>query len=130
MNRRLLLPAAFLLGLAPLTRAAEADPYLPDDARGVAHLNVRAALDAAFVKKYLREWVRTAVQGGGGALPRLLADFGLDPLRDVDRITLAWPGNLTTEHAVAVVRGRFDPAKVRAAAAARAKTHPDALKLL
>jgi hypothetical protein len=118
-------PAA---GPPPASTAAGVDPLTPGDACVLLVVDVRQLLAAPLVKKH-------ALEGIGKALARservgeALRAAGLDPLRDVDTLTLAVSGDWPHPHVLAVVRGRFDPAKARAAATDYARHNPAELQL-
>lgn len=128
MRARLLFAGAALALLLPTAaRAADADPLVPADAQFVAVAQVRALLDAPAVQKHLGKRVAES-------LPRaregadLLAALGVDPRKDVDRLTVAGPLTLEADKVLLVVRGRFDPDKVAAAADDLAKKSPEILR--
>ncbi len=60
---------------------------------------------------------------------KLLRAAGLDPLKDIDSIAVSTSGNpMAGGKLLVVVRGDFDPDKVRMAAEDYAKKHPGRLK--
>ena len=69
-------------------RAADVDPYLPDDTEAVITINVRQIFDAALFKKEARDALAKAMEERGGPLKHL-KDLDLDPQKDVDSIVLA-----------------------------------------
>ncbi len=95
--------ASLLLLAASSAGAADADPLLPPDTQLAAGVQVRALLDSALGKKYLKEYL--AAQGKG---------LGIDPLPDIDHLTLTGPSGLEKEKMLLIVRGRFDPMKIEA----------------
>jgi hypothetical protein len=93
--------------------------YLLDDADFVAVLNVRQVLDSPLFKKAIAGKLDELLRDPKVAAS--LKDFGLDPMKDIDRICLAvgqsgrrqdrpWSG------AFFVVQGRFDKARLETAA--------------
>jgi hypothetical protein len=115
--------------------AAESDKYLPADTELVIRLNVRQMLDTPALKndKDALERTRKIVQ-------RLLADYepalkhldagGVDVYRDLTALTMALPGDSDTDKAFIVLDGKFDPAKLQAAAEAAAKKPDAGLKIV
>jgi hypothetical protein len=114
--------------LATAACAADVDHYVPDDVGLIVQVNVRKALEAPLTKKYALEQLHDAlhkhadVQGALDALE-------IDPFRDLHSVTIAGTPSDGQFKGVAIVRGRFDPAKVRAAAEQFAREHSDELKL-
>lgn len=106
---------------------AEPDRLTPADAGVVAAVNVRQLLTAPLVRKHALEELKR-ILNRDDRMVKLLGQAGLDPLKDVDTITVAAVGDLPNPRLVGVVRGRFDPAKVQAVAADFAKQNPDKLK--
>lgn len=128
MSRRLLI-LAFVITLAPRSAdAVEPDPLLPGDSQVVASVAVRQLLDAPVLKKHFTDALEDAVPRGR-ELTSLLKALGIDPLKDVDRLTLTGPLALDSEKMLLIVRGRFDPEKTASAAEDHAKKAPEALKL-
>jgi hypothetical protein len=126
-NLRLLaLTLSAFVAAAPV-RAVEPDKLLPDDAEAVLVVNVRQILDSPLVKKHALEQVKAALQMDA-QLKQLLAASGVDPLKDVDSLTLSTAGG-TSGKVLMVVRGKFDLDKVKTAADDFAKKHPGKLKI-
>jgi hypothetical protein len=121
-----------LVGLLVLSAAAPAadlppatlDKLLPDDTQVVFTVNVRQLLDSAVVKKYVLGDVQKALDTEAAKVLRLL---GLNPIKEVDGITVATPGGADQGKWLAIVTGSFDPAKLRAGAEQFAQAHPDAV---
>lgn len=123
----LLVLASSLLA-APPPGATAADPYIPNDAEAVLFLHVRKALDSPLVRKRFAAEAKELVLKAPGS--DFLTALGVDPLKDVESITLAGPGRLASPpRGVAVVRGRFDAQAIDAAADGYAQKHPAALKI-
>ena len=72
--------------LAGPARAAEVDPYLPDDTEVLVTVNVRQVLDSPLVKKSTLEKLREALKDIDMA-EDVLKDLGFDPFKDLDRVT-------------------------------------------
>jgi hypothetical protein len=111
----------------PAPAKAEPDRLTPADADVVAVVNVRQLLAAPLVRKHALDTL-TRVLNRDDRMVKLLGQAGLDPLKDVDTLTVATSGDLPNPRLVGLVRGRFDPAKVHAVAADFAKQNPEKLK--
>jgi hypothetical protein len=110
------------------TSTAQPDRLTPGDAEVVVAVNVRQMLQTPVVKKHALDPLKLGLQRND-ELRQLLAAAGLDPLKDIDTIALSTSGNPTsTGKLLVVVRGHFDPEKVRTASEAYAKKHPGWLK--
>lgn len=115
--------AALAFAAAP-TPAADPDKLLPADADTVLSVNVRQLLGSEVVKQYALGQLRDALAGQDAQ--KLLKDLGLDPFKDIDRVTVGGSGTDAADMKfLAVVRGKFDPAKLTAAAQKQAKDDPD-----
>jgi hypothetical protein len=113
---------------APAVRAAEPDKLVPADADAVVVVNLRQALDSPLVKNYAMEHVKDALKGNE-QVAMVLAAAGIDPLKDVDTITLANAGSPPKNDSLIVIHGKFQLDKVQAAAQEYAKNHPAELKI-
>jgi hypothetical protein len=125
--------ALLVLGLAaalaaPAARGAEPDKLVPSDADAVIVINVRQALDSPLVKSYAMGHVKDALKGNE-QVAKVLAAAGIDPLKDVDTITLANAGTPPKNGSLIVIHGSFQLDKVQAAAQDYAKNHPAELKI-
>lgn len=108
----------------------EPDRLTPADAEVVVTVNVRQLLRTPVVQKHALDPLKLLLERNN-ELRQLLAAAGLDPLKDIDTIALSTSGNPTGKgKLLAVVRGDFDPDKVRAATEAYAKKYPGRLKAL
>jgi WD40 repeat protein len=104
----------------PLPAAADWVKYLPDDTGVVVHLDVQQILGSELVRG------RANLAGGAGgvlgALPqgalvqKAFKAAGLDPARDLVSVTFVMPADGNAARGAVFVRGRFDPAKLQAAA--------------
>jgi hypothetical protein len=115
-----------LMHIALPARAAEFDKYLLDDTDGVMSVNVKQVLASPlFTKKYQKQVEELLKMG---AAQELLKDSGLDPLKDVERLTLvaskscyqskgaANNGKVMSSETffpLVILQGRFDPAKLK-----------------
>jgi hypothetical protein len=104
-----LFAAAVLALLAP-ARAAEVDKCLPNDSEIVATINLRQILDSELVKKYALNHLKAAIKDSGEA-EKVLEDLGLNPLTDVNSLTVAGPGGDAADKDLFIVHGKFDPKK-------------------
>jgi hypothetical protein len=112
------------------TPRVEPDRLTPADAEVVVKVNVRQLLRTPVVQKHALDPLKLLLERNN-ELRQLLTAAGLDPLKDIDTIALSTSGNPTNKgKLLAVVRGDFDPNKVRAATEAYAKKHPGRLKTL
>ena len=120
MFRRTLVGAALVVLLAAPVRAAEVDPILPAETEWVASVNVRQILGSELFKNHALGQIKEALAGSGGV--RMMRQVGIEPLTDIDRVTVGYlgegPGDV---NAVFVVRGKFDPAKLLKAAQSSAR---------
>ncbi len=107
---------------------AEADPWAPADCGLLVVINVRQVAAAPLVQKYAREELSKAL-ARTQRIGKALQAASLDLLRDIDRITLAVSGDLLHPHVLGIVRGHFDAARARAAAAEYARQSPTELQI-
>jgi hypothetical protein len=101
---------------------------LPDDTEMVMAVNIRQILDSAVVKKYGLEKLKDALDSQGD-VKEYLKDMGLDPFKDIDSIIVGSSGNGESEKHLAMVTGRFDPAKLEAKAKEIAKDRSEMIKV-
>lgn len=118
--------AGALLALAVPARAAEADPYLPDDTEAVLAVNVRQILDSPLVKKFALEKIKEALKESD-EVQKVLEELGFDPLKDLENITNAMGSD--PEMPLLIVHGRFNLAKFHARGEEAAKDNGDVLKI-
>src|SRR5262249_22244014 len=119
--------AVALMGVP--ARAADADKYLPADARAIVFVNVRQTLDAPLVKKKGQDLIKAALEQNADG-QKMLSAAGVDPIKDVSSITLVTTGAPTDpEKALVIVHGSFDLEKAQAAAEDYAKKNPGRLKI-
>ncbi len=122
--------APCLAAPSPAAARAEPDRLTPADAEVVVAVNVRQMLRTPVVQKHALDPLQLLLRRND-ELRQLLTAAGLDPLKDIDTLSLSTSGNpATTGKLLAVVRGRFDPDKARAAATDYARKHPGRLKVL
>jgi len=92
--------------------AADLDRMVPSDAEAVMKLNIKQVLDSALVKKYALDIIKQSLQNPEAQ--QMVTATGLDPLKDLDSITVTASGT-TSPRVLIVVRGRFNAAKINAA---------------
>jgi hypothetical protein len=109
-------------------KAAEPGPdtrWIASDSEMVLTVNIRQILNSAAVKKGGLEGLKAEIKKGG----KFFEAAGLDPLRDLDSLTLSAGGPAKEAKVQMVLRGRFDPAKFKAAAQRLARDKPEELKV-
>jgi len=123
------LAVAVALTAVRSARAAEVDKLLPADSELVVYINVRQVLDSDLVKKYALQQMKQALQGNDAQ--QVLGQLGLDPLKDIDRVTIGASGDDPQKiEGLLIVRGKFDPTKLYQAAEATSKTQGDKVSLV
>jgi hypothetical protein len=120
------------LSAAPVRGPAgkfEVEKWVTDDSDVIMVFNVRTMLDAPMVKKGGLPALKEALKNNEMAKD-LLKATGIDPFKDVESILMSGSAKDAKDAKVyVVVRGNFDPDKVRAAAEGYAKKSPDDLKV-
>jgi hypothetical protein len=130
---RYVLPLACVLAAALPARAALDDKYLPDDADAVFVVNVKQVLASDLYARTFKKQVEDEL--AKGPAPAIFKELGFDPLKDVDRVVVAIPapsGASATpggDLPVVLLEGRFDAAKLLAAAEKAAKDNPKMLRI-
>ncbi|HEY7310495.1 MAG TPA: hypothetical protein VH643_14120 [Gemmataceae bacterium] len=129
MNSYRLKLSAALLTLALLACSAavagEIDRGLPANTTAVMSINLKQLLHAPVVKQHGLPPLKQALKGMDSVRETLTA-LGFDPLRDLDRLTLAMVGE--KDDYVLLVHGRFDTARLHLAAKKLAKEYGDRIK--
>lgn len=111
-------------------RAADIERILPDDTQVIISLDIRQILDSDIAKKYeLTKELRKSLTHDSNYSSMLTSmdSVGLDPLKDIHRLTLATPGRLDGEHYFLCVHGRFDAARIHAEIEKLMRDHPKAI---
>ena len=123
---RLVVCAALTAGLSAPARTAEPDKLLPPTTDSVVQVNLRQVLDSDIAKKYALEQLKQMLEGQD--LKKMLQDFGLDPLKDLDQLILAASGSSKDDAKILVIlHGKFNPEKLYRAAEVESKRDPDKL---
>jgi hypothetical protein len=127
MTTSRLLTVACLAGVwAAAAPAAEIDRCLPEDTQAFVTVNVKQLLHAPLVKKHAAKHLDQLCHEA--AARAVLNGLGLNPLKDVDRITAACTGD-EDKAFVVVCRGRFDTAKFHAYLRKAAREDGERVKL-
>jgi hypothetical protein len=126
---RFAIAAALAVAVAPSARAADVDKLLPADAEYVIHFNLKQILDSDIIKKYALDQIKQALQGNDAQA--MLKELGLDPLKDITKITIGASGTDQNDaKALILVRGAFDPDKLFKAAEAQSKKDGDRFTMI
>jgi len=104
------------------------DPFLPADTENYLTINIRQLLDSPMFKKLGLDAARDALKNAD-EINDVLKDLGLDPFKDVDRLTISGPSTPDTDRGLFILQGRFDAAKIEAKAKQIAKDMEDVLKI-
>jgi hypothetical protein len=102
-----------LAGLLPSAGSAR-EIYLPVDSEIVFTINLRQLLDSPLIKDNLLGQAREAVKNSPAA--DVLKELGLDPFKDLDRITVAGPASKEQDRGLVIIRGKFNTDKLKAKA--------------
>jgi hypothetical protein len=106
--------AAVIAFFAGSLSAATPDKYLPDDSEVVLTVNVRQFLETPLINRDLDK-LREALKSQE-KISSELEKVGIDPLKDIDRATIAAAPGQGDDHCFLVAHGRFDTAKLEARA--------------
>ena len=129
LSSRLLALAVFGTAITAPARAADLDPLLPAKSESVMVVNVTQVLTSDLFKKYARGQVEQALEGNDAQ--KMLTSMGLDPMKDIDRVSVGiWGDNPQDMQALAVMRGKFEPKKLFTAVQQAAKDEPDQVELV
>jgi hypothetical protein len=121
--------AALFLALAAVApaRAADVDPYLPNDAELVISVNLEQLLNSTLGKKYLRAAVEEGLKSNG-QVQEVLKYLELDPFKDINRVTVAL-SSAAADNGFVVVNGKFNREKIAQLAQQVAAEHKDKFKI-
>jgi hypothetical protein len=110
---KLALGLAVAAMLVPMVRAAEVRTTpTTDEPEVMFSINIKQILGSELVKKHALDLIKAALMTEKNA-QEIIKDTGLDPLKDLDSITVSG-GNIKSPKAIIVVRGRFDADKINA----------------
>lgn len=118
------------LAVASLTvnaRAAENDKYVPADAELLVHVNVKQILGSPLAKKLLLPQIEKGIKDNK-QLQQILTLLGLDPLKDINGLTISNAGQ-TGDKVLIVVHGKFNADKINTTAEAVAQGKKDDFKI-
>jgi hypothetical protein len=122
---RIAVLSAILFSLSGMARAADVDPFLPDDAEAVLTVNVRQILDSPLIKKHAMESVQKLLESSS---LKDLKDLDLDLQKDVDRLAFANSGS-EADRLLFIAHGRYEVAKFEAKALELVKAQPKQWKI-
>jgi hypothetical protein len=117
-----------LLALTLPAQAAEVDKFLPDHTEAVVTLNVKQLLHGGLMKRFGMDPLQQAMNDCGEC-KKVLESLGVDPLADLDRVTLAAAVNGDKPLGVVIIHGRFDTAQFQKGARALATDHDEVVKM-
>ena len=130
MIRRLILAGVAAVGLTNTVTAAELDAPLPKETESIIFLNVRQILDSQLIKKYAIGQIKQMLAGNDEA-QKAMKDLGLDPLKDIDRVTIgSWGKTKDDAQIVGTIKGNFDPVKLFDAAKKAAAKDGDKISII
>lgn len=126
---RLLLGVATTLALAAPSQAADVPNALPAETEQVFFVNVRQIIDSEVMKKFALGQVKQALKQNDAQ--KALEELGLDPLKDIDHMFGGfWGKDPENMDAVMVMTGKFDEAKLIAAAEKAGKDKGDKIAVV
>jgi hypothetical protein len=125
-----MLIALTLTGQVPAAGAGDMNQYVPADSIVVIKINVRQLLDSPLARDYWAPGLRARYEKDYGETQAFFKDVGFDLFKDLDRVILTGPGDDAPRKGLAILRGRFDPAKIRAKVDDLIKSQPDMAKVL
>ncbi|HLJ98228.1 MAG TPA: hypothetical protein VKU02_34030 [Gemmataceae bacterium] len=120
--------AVALLASAWPVRAADVDPYLPDDTEVVLTVNTKQLLDSPLVKKHFEQQLRELLKSND-EISSVFTTLGFDPFKDLASITGAMSMVGNDAKGLLIAHGQFDKAKFEAKAEEVAKSMGDVLKI-
>jgi hypothetical protein len=122
--------ALLLITFAPLARAGDLNPIMPADTETYFSINVRQIVDSPLFQKQILPSIKETLDEAGGADgKKVLKDLGLDPFKDIERITIVSPGTNETDRGLIFAHGTFDAVKFKTKADEVARDTPDHLKI-
>ena len=113
-----------LVASAVSVRAAEVDPLLPKETEQVYQINVKQIVDSDVFKKNFLGRIQKAM--GRDEVKKQFELFGVDPLKDLERVTVGISGKGSTDiKVVAILRGKFNAEKLFEGVQEHATRTPD-----
>jgi hypothetical protein len=131
MNRlsRIVMIAAFVVGLPASGRSAEVDALLPPETEQIVFMNVKQILGSDIIKKFALGQIKQTLEGNDAQ--KFLKEIGLDPLKDIDTVNVGvWGQDKENMNTLAVVRGTFDAEKLFTAAEKASKENADKVSIV
>lgn len=125
ISRCLLVVAAVVASAS--ARAAEVDPLLPKETEQVVHVNVKQILESDIIKKYALGQIKQAMQGE--QVQKQLEALGLDPLKDIERLSASVGKDQSDMNAIVVLHGKFEAKKLFDAAKEQSTKTPDKVSI-
>ena len=121
---RYLVGSVLLVGFALHARSAEPDKLLPGTTDTVLQVNIKQILESDIAKKYALEKIKQSLDNRD--VKTMLAEVGLDPLKDIDQLVIGTSGDSKSEMKfLGILHGNFTPEKLYKAAMAQTKKDPD-----
>lgn len=125
--------AALIAVLAGQTaRSAEPEKLLPLDTDTVVAVNLKQLLGSEFGKSYIVDNLKKDLEKNG--MSKILQDIGLDPMKDLEKITIAMIDMKFKPNAeqdmVIIARGAFDAEKIFKVAEAESRNNPDKFSMI
>jgi hypothetical protein len=109
-------------------RAADGVDLLPADTQAVLTVNVKQLLSYPAIKNEIPK-IRQGIRDQPAA-EFLISAFGVDPLTDIEQVIVGATDVNDDDDVLILLRGRFDPTKIHAAAKKTAKERKDYFKIV
>ena len=111
-------PALAAAPVPEITAAsANVDPLWPAKTQQVMKLNIKQIIESDIVKKYALAQIKQFLEGNDAK--SMMTALGLDPLKDIETLSAGFwnedPNDPKSIQGLAILRGKFDPAKFLAA---------------
>ncbi len=124
LPRMTLVLCVFSAAIVPPARAAELEKLVPDTADLVVSVNLRQILDSALMKKHVLPEMELKFAAEAARIAGLL---GLNPVKEVVSVTVAFPGASSETQWLGIVHGDFDVARLHAAGDKLMQSRPGAV---
>jgi hypothetical protein len=109
--------------------AADVDPLIPKESIVVARFDVKQMLASDIMKKYALGQIKQAMESDKNK--EKLQELGIDPLKDIDTFHMGgWGTDVQDAHALYILRGKFDPAKIMAAVEKQVEKSGDKVSII